>query len=292
MGPRRYHGVRHTMKRVLIIGGLALPALALMLVAFILPMLWLGRLSLDRSTGGGVLVEDVSVSNYLQFFQDPFYLGIMWRSLWMSVAVTLLSLVCSYPIALFLFRTRSRWRGVLAILTISPLLVSSVVRTFGWMVILGDTGLINGLLRYLGVIDTPLPLMNNMLGVLIGLTEIEMPTMTLALMAGFSRLDATVEEAARTLGASPWRTLLRVTLPLSAPGIVIGCLITFVLVMSSFITPALLGGGRIYVMATAIYQEALETLNWPLAATVSIILIAVFGACVASYERISRRWAQ
>jgi putative spermidine/putrescine transport system permease protein len=216
----------------------------------------------------------------------------MWRSLWMSVAVTVLSLVCSYPIALFLFRTRSRWRGVLAILTISPLLVSSVVRTFGWMVILGDTGLINGALRYLGVIDTPVPLMNNMLGVLIGLTEIEMPTMTLALMAGFSRLDVTLEEAARTLGASPWRTLLRVTLPLSAPGIVIGCLITFVLVMSSFITPTLLGGGRIYVMATAIYQEALETLNWPLAATVSIILIAVFGVCLGVYERISRRWAQ
>jgi putative spermidine/putrescine transport system permease protein len=280
------------MKRVLVIGGLVLPALALMVVAFILPMLWLGRLSLDRSTGGGVLIEDVSVGNYLHFFQDPFYLSIMWRSLWMSVVVTMLSLVCSYPIALFLFRTRSRWRGILAILTISPLLVSSVVRTFGWMVILGDTGLINGLLRYLGVIDTPVPLMNNMLGVLIGLTEIEMPTMTLALMAGFSRLDATVEEAARTLGASPWRTLLRVTLPLSAPGIVIGCLITFVLVMSSFITPALLGGGRVYVMATAIYQEALETLNWPLAATVSIILIAVFGVCVGSYERISRRWAQ
>jgi putative spermidine/putrescine transport system permease protein len=280
------------VKRVLVIGGLVLPALALMLVAFILPMLWLGRLSLDRSTGGGVLIEDVSVGNYLRFFQDPFYLGIMWRSLWMSLTVTVLSLVCSYPIALFLFRTRSRWRGVLAILTISPLLVSSVVRTFGWMVILGDTGLINGALRYLGVIDTPVPLMNNMLGVLIGLTEIEMPTMTLALMAGFSRLDVTLEEAARTLGASPWRTLLRVTLPLSAPGIVIGCLITFVLVMSSFITPTLLGGGRIYVMATAIYQEALETLNWPLAATVSIILIAVFGVCLGVYERISRRWAQ
>ena len=280
------------MKRVLVIGGLVLPALALMLVAFILPMLWLGRLSLDRSTGGGVLIEDVTLGNYLRFFQDPFYLGIMWRSLWMSLAVTVLSLLCSYPIALFLFRTRSRWRGVLAILTISPLLVSSVVRTFGWMVILGDTGLINGALRYLGVIDTPVPLMNNMLGVLIGLTEIEMPTMTLALMAGFSRLDVTLEEAARTLGASPWRTLLRVTLPLSAPGIVIGCLITFVLVMSSFITPALLGGGRVYVMATAIYQEALETLNWPLAATVSIILIAGFGVCLGVYERISRRWAQ
>lgn len=280
------------MKRAAVTVGLVFPALAFMTVAFILPLLWLARLSLDRSTGGGVLIEDVTAENYLRFFQDPFYLGILWRSLWMSVAVTALSLVCSYPIALFLARTRSRWRGVLAILTISPLLVSSVVRTFGWMVILGDSGIINGLLRYFGLIDTPIPLMNNMLGVLIGLTEIEMPTMTLALMAGFSRLDTTLEEAARTLGASPWRTLLRVTLPLSAPGIVIGCLITFVLVMSSFITPSLLGGGRVYVMATAIYQEALETLNWPLAATVSIILIAVFGICVTGYERVSRRWVQ
>jgi len=205
--------------------------------------------------------------------------------------VTVLTLLCSYPIALFLFRTRSGWRSVLAILTISPLLVSSVVRTFGWMVILGDSGLVNSWLRGLGLITAPLPLMNNMTGVLIGLTEIEMPTMTLALIAGFARLDQTLEEAARTLGASPWRTLLRVTLPLSAPGIVIGCLITFVVVMSSFITPSLLGGGRVYVMATAIYQEALETLNWPVAATVSIILIAVFAVTVTAYERVSRRWA-
>jgi putative spermidine/putrescine transport system permease protein len=279
------------MKRLAAIAGLTLPALALMTVAFILPLLWLARLSLDRSTGGGVLVEDMTAENYLQFFRDPFYLGILWRSLWMSAVVTMLTLLCSYPIALFLFRTRSRWRGVLAILTISPLLVSSVVRTFGWMVILGDSGLVNSWLKGLGLIAAPLPLMNNMTGVLIGLTEIEMPTMTLALIAGFARLDQTLEEAARTLGASPWRTLIRVTLPLSAPGIVIGCLITFVVVMSSFITPSLLGGGRVYVMATAIYQEALETLNWPVAATVSIILIAVFAVTVTAYERVSRRWA-
>jgi putative spermidine/putrescine transport system permease protein len=279
------------VKRFAAIATLILPAVALMGVAFVLPLLWLVRLSLDRSTGGGVLVEDVTADNYLQFFRDPFYLGILWRSLWMSAAVTALTLVCSYPIALFLFRTRSRWRGVLAILTISPLLVSSVVRTFGWMVILGDSGLINAWLKGIGLISAPLPLMNNVTGVLIGLTEIEMPTMTLALIAGFARLDATLEEAARTLGASPWRTLLRVTLPLSAPGIAIGCLITFVVVMSSFITPSLLGGGRVYVMATAIYQEALETLNWPVAATVSIILIAVFAVSVAAYEQLSRRWA-
>jgi putative spermidine/putrescine transport system permease protein len=165
------------------------------------------------------------------------------------------------------------------------------VRTFGWMVILGDSGLVNGLLRWLGLLAAPLPLMNNMLGVMIGLTQIEMPTMILALIAGFARLDTTLEEAARTLGAPPWRTFLRVTLPLSAPGIMIGCLVTFVQGISSFVTPKLLGGGRIYVMATTIYEETFETLNWPLAAAMSIILVAVFGCCVAGYERAGRRWA-
>lgn len=279
------------MRRGLVPAALLAPASALMVLTFVLPGIWLARLSLDRAGGGGVLIEDVSASNYLRFLTDSFYYEILWRSLWMSVVVTLATLLCSYPIALFLFRMRSRWRGVLAVLTISPLLVSSVVRTFGWMVILGDSGMLNGALRWLGVITAPLPLMNNMLGVMIGLTQIEMPTMILALIAGFARLDPTLEEAARTLGAPPWRTFLRITLPLSAPGIMIGCLVTFVQGISSFVTPKLLGGGRIYVMATTIYEETFETLNWPLAAAMSIVLVAVFGLCVAIYERAGRRFA-
>ncbi|MGH7189082.1 MAG: ABC transporter permease, partial [Acetobacteraceae bacterium] len=126
--------------------------------------------------------------------------------------------------------------------------------------------------------------------VYIGLTQIEMPVMVLALIAGFASLDPTMEEAARSLGAAPWRAFLRVTVPLSAPGILVGCLITFVQVTSSFVTPTLLGGGRVYVMATMIYQEALETLNWPLGAAISIILIVVLLACLAGYERVERRW--
>jgi putative spermidine/putrescine transport system permease protein len=280
------------MKRRVTAFGLLLPATALTLLAFVLPILWLARMSFNRSPGGGVLVEAFSFETYARFFGDAFFLGVLGRSLWVGLAVTACTLVVSYPIALFLFRTQSRWRGFLAVLTVSPLLVSSVVRTFGWMVILGDAGWINGALRLLGVIDAPIQLMNNMLGVLIGLTEILMPTMTLALIAGFARLDVTLEEAARSLGAPPWKVFLRVTLPLSAPGILIGCLVTFVLSISAFVTPKLLGGGRIPLMATQIYEEALETLNWPLAATESMILIVVLVAALAVYERAGRRWAE
>jgi putative spermidine/putrescine transport system permease protein len=278
------------MKRTLVIVLLLLPASALTAIAFILPLAHLARLSLDRSSGG-VLIPDLSASNYLRFLTDEFYLGLLWRSMWMGAAVSLLALVTSYPVALFLAGTRSRWRGLLIVLTVSPLLVSSVVRTFGWMVILGDSGWVNGLIRLVGLSSTPVRLMNNMTGVLIGLTEIMMPTMILALIAGFSRLDLTLEEAARSLGAPPWRCFLRVTLPLSLPAILVGCLITFVLSISSFVTPKLLGGGRVAVLATAIYEEALETLNWPFAAAVSIVLIAVFGLAVVLYERAGRRWA-
>jgi putative spermidine/putrescine transport system permease protein len=278
------------MRRALVIVLLLLPASALTAIAFVLPLAHLARLSLDRSSGG-VLIPDLSLSNYLRFLTDEFYLGLLWRSMWMGATVSLLALVTSYPIALFLARTRSRWRGLLIVLTVSPLLVSSVVRTFGWMVILGDSGWVNGLVHLLGLSPTPIRLMNNMTGVLIGLTEIMMPTMILALVAGFSRLDLTLEEAARSLGAPPWRCFLRVTLPLSLPAILVGCLITFVLSISSFVTPKLLGGGRVAVLATAIYEEALETLNWPFAAAVSVVLIAVFGLAVALYERAGRRWA-
>ena len=264
------------------------PAGALMLVAFVLPILWLFRLSFAHSDAG-VLVEDVSLTNYARFFGERFYLAVLWRSVWVAASVAVLAVCAAYPIALFLYRTRSRWRGVLAVLTIAPLLVSSVVRTFGWVIILGDSGWVNSVLRALGLTSAPVRLMNNAGGVLIGLTEIMMPTTALALLAGFARLDPTLEEAARTLGASPFRCFLRVTLPLSLPGIAVGLVVTFVLAISSFITPTLLGGGRVALLAQQIYEEALETLDWPFAAAAAIILLVLFGAVLIGAERANAR---
>jgi putative spermidine/putrescine transport system permease protein len=265
------------------------PAGAITFVAFLLPMGWLARLSLGRASGG-VLIDEVGLTNYVRFFTDRFYLGVLWRSVWVASSVAVLAVLAAYPISLFLFRSRSRWRPLLAVLTIAPLLVSSVVRTFGWMIILGDRGWINGLLQAAGVIAAPVHLMNNVWGVLIGLTEILMPTTTLALLSGFARLDAAQEEAARSLGAPPWRCFLRITLPLTMPGIVVGALVTFVLAISSFVTPSLLGGGRVPLLASTIYEEALETLDWPFAAAVAVVLVMVFALALAGYERLARRW--
>jgi putative spermidine/putrescine transport system permease protein len=206
----------------------------------------------------------------------------------LGVVVTALTLLATYPIALFLARTQSRWRGLLVALAIAPLLTSTVVRTYGWLVILGNDGLVNGALLGIGLIEQPLRLINDEIGVVIGLVEILMPYMALGLLSGFGRINPDLEEAAMSLGAHPLRAFWRVTLPLSLPGIATGVLLVFVLTISSFVTPQLLGGGRVFLMATEIYDQATYTLDWPFAAAVSFLLLVLFGVVIALYSRVLR----
>ncbi|BDA83652.1 polyamine ABC transporter permease [Aureimonas sp. SA4125] len=254
--------------------------------AFLVPMLDLLVLSFREALSGGGLGEAYTFANWTSTLTDVFYLELVWESVSTSFTITVLTLLCSYPIALYLHRSSGRWRTVLLVLVISPLLTSAVVRTYGWIAILAEDGLINNVLASVGI--GSLRLMFNKIGVTIGLTEILMPYMILALMAGFGRLDPRVEEAAETLGASPIRVLWRVVIPLTMPGIALGCLLCFVLAVSSFITPKLLGGGRVFLLATEIYDQAIVTLNWPLAATLSMIVLAIFGTALVVYSRLLR----
>jgi len=246
-------------------------------------------MSLNQALPGGSFRPALTLENYQRFFADPYYLQIALNSLTLSLWVTSITLVLGYPIALFLFRLESRWKSLLLVVTISPLLVSAVVRTYGWIVILGDKGLLNSLLMGLGILDKPLRLINNEIGVIIGLVHILMPYMVLALLAGFGRLDPDLEKAAMSLGARPWVAFLRVTLPLSLPGVALGCLLTFALSISSFVTPTLLGGGRVFLLATEIYDQAIQLLNWPFAASMSILLLIAFGLTMILYARFTRR---
>ncbi|GAA4531791.1 ABC transporter permease [Chelativorans composti] len=277
-------------QRRLLLWALLLPMAVVNFVTFILPMLRLGMISFIEARPGGVLTDVFTFGNYIDFFRDPFSYKLIWNSLRMSLIVTLGTLVAAYPIALFLYRVNPVWRNILFVITISPLLVSAVVRTYGWMVLLGNKGLINGLLMSAGLIDGPIRLMNNELGVYIGLIEIMIPYMALALIAGFGRLDPVYEEAAAMLGANAFTRFYRIIVPLTMPGILLGCLLVFVLSVSSFITPKLLGGGRVFLLATEVYDQAIVRLEWTQAASTSVIVLLIFGLAMMLYTRIARRY--
>lgn len=267
---------------------LLVPATLALAVFFVLPLLWLLRMSFNRGLPSGAIESAFTLENYVAFLTDSFYVREIVRTIGLGLGVTVLTLIAAYPIGLFLARSQSRWRGVLVALAIAPLLTSTVVRTYGWMVLLGSEGLINSTLVWIGFVDTPLQLVNNLTGVVIGLVEILMPYMILGLLSGFGRFDRDLEDAAMSLGAGPLRTFWRVTLPLSIPGIATGCLLVFVLTISSFVTPRLLGGGRVFLMATEVYNQATYTLNWPFASAISFVLLILFGVVITAYVRMLR----
>lgn len=270
--------------------GLVLPGIIGLFVSFLLPLFVMIRMSLNVNGEGGQLVESLSFASYAQALADPFYWKVIGNTLLLGFICGLSAVVLSYPIALFLTRTTSRWKGVLMALAIAPLLTSAVARTFGWMALLGDQGVINEALINFGLIATPLRLSNNFLGTSIALVEILMPYAILAMISGFGRISTSLEEAAGSLGASKLKVFLRVTLPLSLPGVFTGFLLVFVLAVSSFVTPKLLGGGRVFILATEVYSEATQTLNWPLASALSVILLVLFGAIVVVYQRLIKRF--
>ena len=269
---------------------LCAPALAVLGLAFVWPMGVLVRMSLNVTGEDGALVPALSGGTYARLMADPFTWSMTIDSLTLSAVCATAAVALAYPMALSLFRTRSRWRGLLAVVAVAPLLVSGTARVIGWLVILGDGGLINATLRAIGL--GPLHLTNNWTGVRIGLTESVMPYATLALLAGFGRLDARLEEAAATLGATRLRAFWWVTAPLTAGAVAVAWLLAFVLSMSAFITPHLMGGGRVFVLATEIFDAATQTLDWPAAAALSVytlVLLALLLGAQAGAARLLTR---
>ena len=262
---------------------LLLPIALVNALGFVVPTLNLLRMSFFEAQGTGAMQEVFTLATWLKVFTDSFYAELILNSISTSLLITVLTLLCSYPIALYLHRSSGLWRSVLLVLVIAPLLTSAVVRTYGWIVILFENGLVNNALAAVGI--GRVRMIFNKTGVTIGLTEILMPYMILALMAGFGKLDARIEEAAASLGASPMRVFRHIVLPLTLPGIALGSLLCFVLAVSSFITPKLLGGGRVFLLATEIYDQAIVTLNWPVASSLSILILLIFGTALLLYTR-------
>ena len=268
---------------------LLVPPLAVFLALFLVPLANLFVLSFfgfDRVTGrlGGF-----TLTNYTKFLGDPFYLGILWRTFKIGLLATLAALVLGYPVAYYLSRASGRTRAYLMLGILAPLLVSVVVRSFGWLVILGPNGLVNATLVRLGLIDEPVRLLYTETAIVIGLTHVFLSFMVLSIAAALDRIDPALIRAAQNLGANPGQTFLRVVLPLSLPGVAAGCLIVFTLSTSAFITPALLGGPRVKVMSFLAYQQTLLLTDWPYGSAIAFILLALSGGAVLLYLRVLER---
>lgn len=244
---------------------LALPTVLTLLFFFIGPMVYI----LIRT------LQENGLSDFADFFTDPFYLNILWVTFRVSLISTAISLILGYPAAYYMARTKSRMRQVMMIVILFPFLVSAVVRSYGWMVILGNNGLLNQLLLALRLIQSPLKILNTETAVIIGMIHLLIPYMVLSLVGVLQSIDPNVEYAAYSLGASPFWTFLKVIFPLSLPGIISGCVLVFTMSMTSYVTPKLLGGSKFRMMATMVVQEINVNFDWGAASAISYILLAV-----------------
>ncbi|MBO8164535.1 MAG: ABC transporter permease [Brevibacillus sp.] len=268
------------MNRRLSILLLIAPSMAVLLGVFLIPMLLMFLLSLQDEA------EQFSLANYLLLVQDPYYLELLWRTIRVSLWTVLCTLLLGFPVAMFMANASGRVRGIVAVLILAPHLISVVIRNFGWVVILGEKGWINETLLWLGLIDKPLRLLYNELGVVIGLTDAFIAYMVLAIATSLYGIDTSLYKAAAILGASRIRTFFSVTLPLSLPGVVAGITLVFSLSMSAFVTPALMGGSSVKVIPVIAYEQIMSTLNWPLGAALAFLLLGSSILLVSLFARL------
>jgi putative spermidine/putrescine transport system permease protein len=262
-----------------------LPLAALFVAFFVAPLIVLIALSLH----GEAAMRTWTVANYAKFFGDAFNYSILWETLLLGVKTTLVCLAFGYPIAWICTRVSPRLQSVIVFLVILPILTSVVVRTFGWIVILGRQGVINQFLLGLGLIHEPLKLLYTETGVIMVLAQVQMPLMVLPILTVMSKIDPNLSDASRVLGAGEWKTLWRVTIPLSLPGVIAGCILTYSASITAFVTQSLIGGARLIYMPLHIYQQAVGANNWPFAAAISVIFMIAVLIIVGILGALGRR---
>jgi len=264
---------------------LVLP-LALFFVAFVfLPLALLGYVSLHDD----MQMKTLGLAQYRKFYFDGFNLLILGSTLWLAAKTTLLALVIGYPLAYLYTLAPPKLQRVMILLIVLPLLTSAVVRTFSWVVILGRQGIINNLLLSFGWIEAPLKILYTPAAVTVALAQIEMPLMVLPLITALSNIDPNLRQASQVLGAGRWRTFFQVTLPLSVPGLLAGCLLVFAAAASAFVTQTLVGGGQLMFMPFYIYQQAIQANNYPFSATIAMALLASVLVIVTAANVLGRR---
>ncbi len=265
------------------------PITALYLVFLVAPISFFLVMSVFRYSPMELYIPAVTAENFGRLLGDPYYRNIIFRTLKIAALTAAFSLLLGYPLAYFLARTKSVWRGVLMFLVIAPLMTGVIVRTYGWIVLLGSQGTVNVVLIWLGVIDRPVKILETELAVLIALVHILMPYMVFPVFSALAGQDRDIERAAVTLGAGRWRTFFEVTLPLSRAGILMGSTLVFTLTAGAVVTPALLGGHKVQMLGQTIYELVLSTLNWPFASAVAAVLVLCQFTIIVLYFRGGRR---
>ena len=234
----------------------------------------------DAATG---VKNEVTFDHYLAVVTDPYYLGIFWRTLRLAALTTLICALIGAPEAYVLSRMRDPWRSVFLLVIIGPLLVSVVVRAFGWSMLLGSSGLLNQALRVLGA--SPVRLLYTETAIVIALVHVMLPFMVIPVWTSLQKLDPMIEAAAWSLGASRFTALRRVVMPQIAMGLLSGCLVVFGLAASAFAIPGLLGGRRLKMAATLVYDEYMRELDWPLGAAIAVIVLLTNLVIMLAYNR-------
>ena len=275
-------------------GLLIAPATIFVALCLLAPLAILFRYSLnDFVATKKIMVEAVTLANYVKFFTDPYYTSILFTTVRIAVLVTLVCLVVGFPLAYVVARTQSRWKHLLIISIVLPLFVGNSVRAAGWMVVFGNKGFVNASLMGLGLIDRPIEIMFTENAVIIGIIAVNLPFMVLSLQSVIEGIDRAVEEAAFSLGAPPLTMFRRVLWPLAMPGILAGTILCFILAMNAYATPFLLGGPLFKMMAPLVYNQFTQQANWPFGGAIAFILMTVtLGLTLAANLIFQRRNAR
>jgi len=262
----------------------ATPLAAFFVLFFLAPLLLLVVISFYTTPE----LKSFGFDQYVKIATDGFTLPVLFDTLWLGLQTTLLCLLLGYALAWCYVRSPGSLQKLLMLAILMPLLTSVVVRTFAWVVILGRQGIVNSVLADFGWIDAPLKLLYTRGGLIVTLANVQLPLMVLPLITALQKLDPNLEDASSALGASALRTFVKITLPLTLPGIVAGCLLTFAASITAFISQSLIGGGQMLFMPMYIYQQASSLQNWPFAAAISLVFLVAVMACVSVFNLLGR----
>jgi putative spermidine/putrescine transport system permease protein len=237
---------------------------------------------------GSLDVGGFTLQNFAALLR-PLYAWAFWATIVLCLQTAVFTLILAYPVAYALVRTRSgALRSFILVASVTPLFLGEVVRTYSWMIVLGNNGFLNTLLLRLGLVQKPVQMMFTTAGVTAALVHVTMPVMVIMLAAGLSHIDRTYEKAAASLGAGPFRVFLTITLPLSLPGVLAGFSTAFAWTFSAFATPQLIGGGRVSTVSTLVYQLGFASFNFPFAASLSVAGLALALAAIALMRAAAR----